>query len=161
MNTLKTFMNEQDLLCSRTRDVKLPSKAYSTDAGFDFFIPNEFESILIPPNSDKLIPSGIKVIVPHGYALIAFNKSGVCTKLKLRTGACVVDENYTGEVHIHLFNDSFESVELHAGQKIIQFVLVKIGNHQIREVSSEEYKELSKQEHESRSIGGFGSTDNK
>jgi dUTPase len=51
-----------------------------------------------------LIPSGIKVDVPAGHALIAFNKSGVAVKKGLDVGACVVDVGYQGQVHISLTN---------------------------------------------------------
>ena len=52
------------------------------------------------------IKSGIKVNVPQGYALIAFNKSGISTKLGLIVGACVIDSGYQGELSIHIINTS-------------------------------------------------------
>ena len=48
-------------------------------------------SIEIKPGQSVLIPSGIHVKVPDGYALIYFNKSGVASKKHLHVGACVVD----------------------------------------------------------------------
>lgn len=147
---------EDCLYFCKVRDVKSPVKAYYTDAGFDFFIPNDFGRRILPPGSDILIPSGIKVIVPEGYALIAMNKSGVATKMKLRTGACCVDQNYSGEVHIHLFNDGSNDIALTGGMKIVQFVLVRIGNHQSYEISLEEYEK--RMEESERGEGGFGST---
>lgn len=145
----------ETLQFTKVRDVKSITKAHPEDAGFDFFVPNDCGEIKVQPQSDVLIPSGIKVKVPHGYALIAYNKSGVCTKQKLRVGACVVDENYQGEVHIHLFNDSpiWEQLIV-PGQKIVQFVLVRIGNHQAEEISNEEYHSVTTE----RGDGAFGST---
>lgn len=150
-------MNQENrLYFCKVRDVKSPAKAHPFDAGFDFFIPNDYGTRLLPPGSDILIPSGIKVDVPEGYALIAKNKSGVATKQKLRTGAAVVDSGYTGEVHIHLFNDGPIDIHLQGGMKIVQFVLVQIGTHQSCEISQEEYeKRTNKSE---RGEGGFGST---
>lgn len=147
---------EDRLYFCKVRDVKSPVKAYYTDAGFDFFIPNDFGKRILPPGSDILIPSGIKVDVPEGYALIAMNKSGIATKMKLRTGACCVDTGYRSEVHIHLFNDGPYDVVLDGGMKIIQFVLVKIGTHQSYEISPEEYEK--RMEDSERGEGGFGST---
>ena len=150
-------MNQENrLYFCKVRDVKSPVKAHPFDAGFDFFIPNDYGRRILPPGFDILIPSGIKVIVPEGYALIAKNKSGVATKQKLRTGAAVVDTGYSGEVHIHLFNDGLTDIQLQGGMKIVQFVLVKIGTHQSYEISPEEYKK--RMEESERGEGGFGST---
>lgn len=85
-------MFDSTMKVCRVRDVKLPNKAHKIDAGFDFFIPNDFTPTVLEPGKDICIPSGVKVIVPHGYALIAKNKSGVATKKKLRTGACVAPD---------------------------------------------------------------------
>ena len=61
---------------SKIRDVKTPTRANSTDAGIDFFIPNDYEGETeIFPGRSCLIPSGVKVNVPEGFALVAFNKS--------------------------------------------------------------------------------------
>ena len=93
----------------KTRDVKTPERS-GRNAGFDFFIPNDIDhdpvlgGFYINPQSHQSIPSGIKVNVPEGYALVAFNKSGIATKKGLQVGACVVDCGYQGEVHIHLTN---------------------------------------------------------
>lgn len=149
-------MENDCLYFCKVRDVKSPIKAHPFDAGFDFFIPNDFGRRILPPGADILIPSGIKVDVPEGYALIAMNKSGIATKQKLRHGASVVDTGYSGEVHIHLFNDGPTDMVLEGGMKIIQFVLVKIGTHQSYEISPEEYeKRMTDFE---RGEGGFGST---
>ena len=85
------------LYVTRVRDVKLPQRAHDEDAGYDFYVPNDFAPYTLLPGNDVLIPSGIKVIVPKGYALVAHNKSGVATKLKLGHGAEVCDEGYSGE----------------------------------------------------------------
>lgn len=69
---------------------------------------------------------------------------------------CVVDQNYSGEVHIHLFNDGPYDIVLDGGMKIVQFVLVRIGNHQAFEISQDEYEERMKSS--DRGEGGFGST---
>ena len=74
------------LYVTRVRDVKLPQRAHDEDAGYDFFVPNDFAPYTLLPGNDVLIPSGIKVIVPKGYALVAHNKSGVAKSLS-RAGA--------------------------------------------------------------------------
>ena len=153
-------INPNVMKVCRIRDVKLPNKAHNVDAGFDFFIPNDFQPYTLLQGNDICIPSGVKVIVPEGYALIAMNKSGVATKKKLRVGACVVDEGYAGEVHIHLFNDGNEAILLEPGMKIVQFVLVRVGNHNVCEIGQAEYKEHMDKFY-TRGEGAFGSTGEK
>ena len=67
---------------TKVKDVKNPTRAHETDAGIDFFVPNDFETVTLKPGEDVLIDSGIKVIVPKGYALIFKEKSGVAAKRK-------------------------------------------------------------------------------
>ena len=142
---------------AKTRDVKSPTRANPTDAGIDFFIPNDMPKVELRSGDKCLIPSGIKVDVPEGYALIAFNKSGIATGRELQVGACVVDCGYQGEVHFHLFNYGNNVVWLHPGEKIVQFVLLPLGDPAVEEVKEKDlYTEVS-----SRGEGGFGSTGTK
>jgi len=142
---------------TKTRDVKSPTRANPTDAGIDFFIPNDMPSTELRAHEKCLIPSGIKVNVPEGFALIAFNKSGVATTRELQVGACVVDCGYQGEVHFHLFNYGTNNIHVHPGDKIIQFVLLPLGDPRVEEVEEKDlYPEVS-----SRGEGGFGSSGTK
>ena len=132
---------------TKIKDVKTPTRANTTDAGVDFFIPNDYTGKTdLPPGESCFIPSGIKVNVPEGYALIAFNKSGVATKKGLHVGACVVDCGYQGELHINLTN-----------VKIVQFVLLPLGDPAIELVEENNlYESVS-----TRGEGGFGSSGTK
>lgn len=144
------------LYVTRVRDVKLPQRAHDADAGYDFFVPNDFAPYTLLPGNDVLIPSGIKVIVPKGYALVAHNKSGVATKLKLGHGAEVCDEGYAGEVHIHLVNHGSDAVIIKPGMKVIQFLLLEVGKQVVIEIGNAEYEE--RMEQYTRGANGFGST---
>ena len=141
---------------SKVRDVKLPCRAHETDAGIDFYIPNDFNHVELNQGDSICIPSGIKVNVPSGYALIAFNKSGVALKKGLDVGATVVDETYQGEVHINLNKVTSGKCEINPGDKIVQFILLPINYAKIEEVQENElYTEIS-----NRGSGGFGSSGN-
>ena len=160
----------------KTLKVKTPNRGTEVAAGLDFFVPeltDEFVSafkdknsevyidsdgIYLNPHERVNIPSGIKLEVPHGYALIAYNKSGVSLKYGLDVGATVVDEDYQGVVHLSLVNTSEEPVKIQYGQKIIQFLLIPVLYDTVEEVSTEE--ELFTKE-SSRGEGGFGSTGTK
>ena len=143
------------LLFTKTKDVTSPVRGHDTDAGIDFFIPNDCEDKWLEPGEDVLVNSGIKVIIPKGYALIFKEKSGIATKRKLAVGAAVVDSDYRGEVHFHLINIGNESVKAYsAGDKIIQGLVVPISLCSIEEISTTEYDK----DKTIRDIGGFGST---
>ncbi len=136
------------------RKVIPPMRAHSLDAGIDFFVPSDFTITKVAPNNSIKIPSGIKVNIPQGWALIAFNKSGVCTTLGVIAGACVIDSGYQGEIHIHLINVSKKDVFITPDMKIMQFLLMPVSGIQTEECDLEE---LYEQESE-RSSRGFGST---
>ncbi len=139
---------------TKVKDVKSPVRANPTDAGIDFFVPEDFGSVTLKPGEDVLINSGIKVMVPKGYALIFKEKSGVALKKKLTVGAAVVDSDYRGVVHLHLFNNGVEDQTISAGDKIIQGLVVPVMLCGLEEISNEEYdKDITV-----RGDGGFGST---
>lgn len=134
----------------KLRDVKTPNRGTSVSAGIDFYVPEDFETMVLKPGQSVLIPSGIKAQVPRGYALIAFNKSGVATKQGLQVGACVVDEDYRLEIHLHVINISDKDQTVATGQKLIQFVLIPVCYFDVEEVDNIENNTERK--------GGFGST---
>lgn len=140
---------------SKIRDVKTPVRGTPLSAGLDFFVPNDFPGIhyLLPGDSVN-IPSGIKVKVPHGFALIFKNKSGVALKKGLQVGACVVDEDYQGEVHLHVRNISSDVQSISPGEKLIQALLVPVEYCEVEVVDEEKLYE----EKTERGEGGFGST---
>ena len=150
-------MDEKLIMCKvEGVEVKTPVRAHDTDAGIDFFVPENFPETTLQPGEDILIPSGIRVVVPKGYALIAKEKSGVATKKKLSVGANCVDTGYVGQVHIHLFNFSSNTQVIKPGDKIVQFVMIKIGSHQPELISEEVYEAVYC--NTERGAGGFGST---
>lgn len=157
----------------KTRNVKSPVRGTDKSAGIDFFIPEDFEILRLFPGDDVLIPSGIKVNLPEGYMLMAANKSGVVTSKNavlrsgrtpkkeafnsnLIVGAEIVDEDYQGEIHIHLINVGNHKAILKPGMKIAQFILVPVAYAALEEVSDESELFDAKT---TRADGGFGSTD--
>jgi len=136
----------------KLREVKTPNRGTEVSAGIDFYVPEDFETKVLAPGQSVLIPSGIKVRVPIGYALIAFNKSGVSVKQGLSVGACVVDEDYDGEVHLHMINTSDKDQTISTGQKLVQFVLIPVSYTNV-EVLYELPQRVTQ-----RGAGGFGST---
>ena len=140
---------------SKVRDVKTPVRGTPLSAGLDFFVPDDFpgEYFLVPGEAVN-IPSGIKVAVPHGYALVFMNKSGVAVKKGLQVGACVVDEDYQGEVHLHVRNTSGYVQSIKPGEKLVQALLLPVMYDSVEVV---EVNDLYEEQTE-RGEGGFGST---
>lgn len=151
-------MEDFKLIFTKTTDVKSPVRGHETDAGIDFFVPEDFGAVTLEPGQDILIDAGIRVVVPRGYALIFKEKSGIATKRKLTIGASVVDSDYRGNVHFHLFNNGTELQMIEAGDKITQGLVVPVSLCQAEEVSSEVYEEYC---NTARGEGGFGSTGTK
>lgn len=156
---------------SKIRDVKSPERGTPESAGIDFFIPNDFKSRIVFGGEDILIPSGIKVNIPKGYMLMAADKSGIVTssfaareagrkpksdafESSVIIGAKIVDEDYQGEIHIHLINVGNEPIQLYKGMKIAQFILVPVSYESLEEVLETELYSSTTQ----RGEGGFGST---
>jgi len=144
---------------SKMRDVKSPTRAHSTDAGIDFYIPNDFPALTLEQGESALIPSGIKVEIPFGYAGIFMNKSGVASKKGLLVGAQVIDTYYDGEVHINIHNVRNFKTTISPGDKIIQLIIFPIVPCAITEVDEKDLYSNFKTEY--RGINGFGSSDKK
>jgi deoxyuridine 5'-triphosphate nucleotidohydrolase len=135
----------------KTRDVKSPSIGTKLSAGIDFYIPNDLKPIKVWGGHNINIPSGIKTKLPMGHCLIAFNKSGMAIK-GWSVGACVIDEDYTGELHINLINTSSAPLLLEPGQKAVQFILIKTPRVKLTEKTELKFNESERKD------GAFGST---
>lgn len=141
----------------KVRNVKTPTRGTALSAGLDFYVPNDFQATILPPGKDINIPSGIKVKLPHGYCLKMDNKSGVALRNKLVVGATIIDEDYQGEVHLHVFNLSRdEAITIKPGDKLVQGLLIPVSYEGVEEVGSLE--ELYGGKVTQRGEGGFGST---
>lgn len=169
---------------NKTRKVKSPSSAYEYAAATDFYCPEydakfysdlisknshteyyecdisvnrDSMSITIAPNGRINIPSGIRVIIddPH-MCLLAVNKSGIAANKGLILGACLVDADYRGEVHLNLINTSSEPVKIKTGDKLVQFMYLPIAHCSYAEISDDEF---NSEPQTARGSGGFGSSD--
>lgn len=146
------------LIYNKVRDVKSPTRAHRTDAGIDLYIPNDFKETKLNIGDSVLIPSGIRIKLPENTAGIFFNKSGIAKK-GLIVGAQVVDEQYSGEIHIQLIKVTGEEVKIKAGDKVAQLVVTPILYTHLCEYSNKQYEHAT-QEFE-RKDKGFGSTGGK
>tara|TARA_R100000908_G_C3729160_1_gene129121 strand:- start:512 stop:976 length:465 start_codon:yes stop_codon:yes gene_type:complete len=115
---------------ARIRDsVKPPERSNPSDAGLDvFYSPDDSvtAALTIAPGESKIVPTGLRFGVPHGYMLQVMNRSGVAAKRSLVVGAHVVDSGYDGEVFVNLHNIGKEPQVVEANTKIAQVVMIPV-----------------------------------
>ena len=110
------------------------------------------EPITLQPLERKLIPTGLKIELEHGYEAQIRPRSGLSIKHGISLINCVgtVDEDYRGEVCVGLVNVSNEPYTSQPDERIAQMVIAKYEQAKIEVVT-----ELTDTV---RGAGGFGST---
>ncbi len=99
-----------------------------------------------------MVPTGIAVAIPNGYAGMVVPRSGLAARLGVGVvnGPGLVDSGYRGEIKVILINHGPEPLELQRGERIAQLVVVP--------VVEQEFVEVDELPESSRGEGGFGST---
>lgn len=110
------------------------------------------EPIVLKPLERKLIPTGMKIELEHGYEAQIRPRSGLSIKHGITLINCVgtVDEDYRGEVCVPLVNLSTQSYVIQPGERVAQMVIARYEQAKIEVVT-----ELTDT---ARGEGGFGST---
>lgn len=126
---------------------------YKTDgaAGMDLCAAVS-EPVTLKPLERKLIPTGLKIELEHGYEAQIRPRSGMAIKHGITLINCVgtIDEDYRGEVCVPIVNISDEVYTIQPDERIAQMVITKYEQAKLEVVSV-----LSDTE---RGEGGFGST---
>ncbi|HAT72551.1 MAG TPA: dUTP diphosphatase [Elusimicrobia bacterium] len=131
-------------------DVKMPAYAHEGDAGLDLY---STINHTLQPGERVLIPTGIKMAIPHGYEGQVRPKSGLALKhgLTVLNTPGTVDAPYRGEVGVILINlDPKLPYEVKIGEKVAQMVFNK--------VEYAAFVEAADLTATTRGEGGFGST---
>ena len=131
-------------------DVKMPAYAHEGDAGVDLY--SAVDKVLAP-GERALIPTGLKMAIPHGYEGQVRPKSGLALKhgLTVLNTPGTVDAPYRGEVGVILINlDPKTPYEIKKGEKVAQMVFNK--------VEYATFTEAAELAATTRGAGGFGST---
>ena len=116
-------------------------------AGYDLYSAYDYT---IPAQGKVIAKTDISIRVPDGtYGRVA-PRSGLSAKHHIDVGAGVVDQDYTGNVGVVLFNHAQNDFEIKKGDRIAQLICEKIEYPEIEEVTS-----LNSTD---RGAGGFGST---
>lgn len=110
------------------------------------------EDLIIPAGASRLIPSGLKLSIPHGYEIQVRPRSGLALKhqITVLNTPGTIDADYRGEVGIILINHGKENFTVTPGMRIAQFVLAPVVQADF--VHVDELAETT------RGHGGFGHT---
>lgn len=128
----------------------IPESAYEGDAGIDL---RSLVDVMLQPFERALVPTGLAVAIPEGYAGFVLPRSGSAIKqgLSLVNAPGLIDSGYRGELGCICINlDAQVPIEIKAGDRIAQLVIMKVEQVKLLEVN-----ELSET---SRGAGGFGSS---
>ena len=143
--------SEPDVLIKRLDPgVPLPSYAHPGDAGADL---TTAEDIELGPGERALVPTGIAIALPDGYAAFVHPRSGLAARhgVTLVNAPGTVDAGYRGEIKVTLLNtDRDRPVSFKRGDRIAQLV--------IQRVERATFHEAEVLPGSVRGDGGFGST---
>lgn len=120
------------------------------------FDDNGVPGISMHLNDTLLVNSGLKLNLEPGTAGIFFNKSGKGNQgFDIR--ACVVDEDYTGYVHLSIAFTKETPCAVYCGDKLMQMVILPVIHPVIKELTKNEYSDVTSDS--TRGDKGFGSSD--
>ncbi len=132
-------------------DLPHPTAAHHDDAGHDLYAR---EGVTLKPGGGRaMVPTGIAIAIPEGYAGFVQPRSGLSAKfgVTVSNSPGLVDAGYRDELKVILVNtDPSEPYEVQRGDRIAQLVIQKVES-----VDWVEVEELSESR---RGKGGFGST---
>jgi len=132
-------------------DLPLPAYAKPGDAGVDLI--SSVDLVLPPSGGRALVPTGIAVAIPRGYAGFIQPRSGLALKhgVTCLNTPGLIDADYRGELKVLLVNtDPSEAFEVRRGERIAQLV--------IQAVEHVKFAEVDELDDTERGEGGFGHT---
>ena len=129
----------------------LPTYGSECSAGADLYACLK-EAVTIEAGETVLIPTGLAMEIPAGYAGLIYARSGLATKKGLAPSnkVGVIDADYRGEILVSLLNHSKESRTVEPGERIAQLVITPF--------LTAEWNPVGELEETGRGAGGFGST---
>lgn len=125
-----------------------PTRAHDTDAGLDIYA-KEGDNAIIRWKDSVTFHTGVHVELPKGCAGLLVSKSGLNVKNDI-TSTGLIDEGYSGEIVVKLYNHGPSTHVVRAGDKISQLVIIPVRYEPVEIVDS-----ISGGE---RGDNGFGST---
>lgn len=135
-----------------TKDAVLPKYAFVKDSGFDL---HSTEEVNIGPFGRALVPTGLRVKLPENCELQVRPKSGLAINkgLTVLNTPGTVDNGYTGEIKVIVFNTNNFEIRIEKGTKVAQGVICPVFYGEYVKVN-----EVEDIENTDRGENGFGST---
>ena len=133
------------------KEMTPPAYAYEGDAGCDLY--SRVDKTL-KPGERAMIPTGVAIAIPDGYAGFVQPRSGLAAKhgVSIVNTPGLIDSKYRGEVCVILVNhDPQTDFQINRGDRIAQLVIQRVEHAKFRLV--DELDETT------RGAGGFGSSD--
>ena len=131
-------------------ELALPAYAHPGDAGLDLRARDS--GVVAPAGGRLLMPTGISIAIPLGFAGFVLPRSGNALKhgLTVANAPGLIDSAYRGEIKVVLLNtDPHEAFQVHRGDRIAQLVIQRVAEVQWVEVESLDGDDRG---------GGFGHT---
>jgi len=130
-------------------DLPVPAHAHPGDGGVDLCAR---ESVTLAPGERGVIPTGVAVAIPLGYAGLVTPRSGLASRqgIGVVNGPGLVDAGYRGEIKVILVNHGQERVDIERGDRIAQLVVVA--------VAQQEFQVVDELPPSTRGADGLGST---
>lgn len=128
----------------------VPVQAHPGDAGLDLYAR---ETATLGPGERALVPTGVAIALPDGYAGFVHPRSGLAARhgITIVNAPGTVDAGYRGEILVNLLNtDSESAVTLHRGDRIAQLV--------VQEVCRVVFTEVTRLPGSDRGEGGHGAS---
>jgi dUTP pyrophosphatase len=132
-------------------DLPLPTRQHGDDAGYDLVAREDAR--LAPAGGRAIIPTGIAVAIPPGYAGFVQPRSGLAFRhgVTVLNSPGLVDAGYRDELRVILVNlDPVEEFTVRRGDRIAQLVIQRVEAPELRVVDALDDTD--------RGFGGFGST---
>jgi dUTP diphosphatase len=132
-------------------DAPLPAQAHDLDAGYDLCAREDVQ--LEAGGGRAIVPTGLAVAIPPGYAGFVLPRSGLALKhgVTCLNTPGLVDPLYRGELKVLLVNtDPDEPYTVHRGDRIAQLV--------IQRVEDVTWRVVDELDTTTRDTYGFGST---
>ncbi|MFY9712231.1 MAG: dUTP diphosphatase [Microbacterium sp.] len=131
-------------------EVVMPGYAHPGDAGADLVAA---EAVRLAPGERALVPTGLRIALPEGYAAFVVPRSGLAAKhgISIVNSPGTVDAGYRGEIKVSLINTDMRSAyDVAVGDRIAQLIVMPVARAVFLPVD-----ELPDSV---RGDGGFGST---
>jgi len=131
-------------------ELPLPTYAHPGDAGADLVSAID---LVLEPGERALVPTGIAIALPEGYAAFVHPRSGLALRhgLSIVNAPGTIDAGYRGQIKVLLINhDPAEAVTIDRGDRIAQLV--------VQRVERATFIEADSLDDSARGAGGYGST---